>query len=235
MAIQKMRINQRTSSGYDTLYPQTTADMVLDEASGKTVANHIHDYVKHPGIATTTNSGNAYTVTLSPAPTSYVNGMGLVVTANADATGDTKELAKLLGEFYAYIANGEELTWEGVQEAAQGAADWLWNNRKQTTDEYSAEILRDLRTRGVSFNEDQKSEAAVTHDTFANYRKALFGSVKITENGMPLDDAWQELSAHYPGVFPEDTNSGDMPRANAIIGAPEEFLLQKSTYLFRDE
>ena len=142
-----------------------------------------------------------------------------VLKKTADATGDTKELAKLLGEFYAYIANGEELTWEGVKEAAQGAADWLWNNRKQATDEYSAEILRDLRTRGVSFNEDQKSEAAVTHDTFANYRKAMFGSVKITENGMPLDEAWHELSGLFPGVFPEGTNSGDMPRALVDIVA----------------
>ena len=148
---------------------------------------------------------------------SSVESAARVLKKTADAAGDTKELAKLLGEFYTYIVNGEELTWEGVQEAAQGAADWLWNNRRQTTDEYSAEILKDLRTRGISFNEDQKSEAAVTHDTFANYRKALFGSVKITENGMPLDDAWQELSAHYPGVFPEDTNSGDMPRALADI------------------
>ena len=150
---------------------------------------------------------------------SSVEAAARVLKKTADATGDTKELAKLLGEFYAYIANGEELTWEGVQESAQGAADWLWNNRKQTTDEYSAEILRDLRTRGVSFNEDQKAEAAVTHDTFANYRKALFGSVKITENGMPLDEAWHELSGLYPGVFPEDTNSGDMPRALVDIVA----------------
>ena len=164
---------------------------------------------------------------------SSVEAAARVLKKNADATGDTKELAKLLGEFYAYIANGEELTWECVQEAAQEAADWLWNNRKQTTDEYSAEILRDLRTRGVSFNEDQKSEAAVTHDTFANYRKALFGSVKITENGMPLDEAWHELSALYPGVFPEDTNSGDMPRV--LVDIVARLRSSDGTYMGYDE
>lgn len=164
---------------------------------------------------------------------SSVEAAARVLKKTADATGDTKELAKLLGEFYAYIANGEELTWEGVQEAAQEAADWLWNNRKQTTDEYSAEILRDLRTRGVSFNEDQKSEAAVTHDTFANYRKALFGSVKITENGMPLDEAWHELSTLYPGVFPEDTNSGDMPRV--LVDIVARLRSSDGTYMGYDE
>ncbi|MCM3730081.1 hypothetical protein M3196_00155 [Fictibacillus nanhaiensis] len=48
---------------------------------------HKADYVKHSGEATTTNSSNAYSVTLSPAPTSYVNRMGVVVTINADSTG----------------------------------------------------------------------------------------------------------------------------------------------------
>ena len=164
---------------------------------------------------------------------SSVESAARVLKKTADATGDTKELARLLGEFYAYIANGEELTWEGVQEAAQGAADWLWNNRKQTADEYSTEILKDLRTRGVSFNEDQKSEAAVTHDTFANYRKALFGSVKITENGMPLDEAWHELSGLYPGVFPEDTKSGDMPRV--LVDIVARLRSSDGTYIGYDE
>ena len=164
---------------------------------------------------------------------SSVEASARVLKKSADATGDTKELAKLLGDFYSYIANGEELTWEGVKEAAKPAADWLWNNRKHTIDEYSAEILKELRTRGISFSEDQKSEAAMTHDTFANYRKALFGSVKITNDGMPLDEAWHELSGMYPDVFSEDTNSSDMPRE--LVDIVDRLRSSNGTYIGYDE
>ena len=136
---------------------------------------------------------------------------------SADAKGDTQELAQLLTDFYSYISGSPDLTWEGVKEAAQKAADWLWENRREVVDEYSAEILQDLRTRNISLSDSQKAEAAVTYDTFGNYRKSLFGSVKITGDGLALDEAWQELSGLYPGVFDENMNANDMPAALADI------------------
>ncbi|WP_342544751.1 hypothetical protein [Lysinibacillus sp. FSL W7-1291] len=45
---------------------------------------HIVDYVKHPGYGVTTFSSPTYSVTLSPAPTQYVDGMGIVLRLNAD-------------------------------------------------------------------------------------------------------------------------------------------------------
>ncbi|MGG3448618.1 hypothetical protein ABER98_01655 [Domibacillus aminovorans] len=47
MVIRKMRINQRSATGYDVLYPETSASMVIDEATGKTVASHLADDEKH--------------------------------------------------------------------------------------------------------------------------------------------------------------------------------------------
>lgn len=49
--------------------------------------NHLKDYVDHPGTGTTTNAGNAYSVTLTPAPTAYTDLMGVKVKINADSTG----------------------------------------------------------------------------------------------------------------------------------------------------
>lgn len=46
--------------------------------------NHVADYVKHPGYGVTTFSSPTYSVTLSPAPTQYVDGMGLILRLNAD-------------------------------------------------------------------------------------------------------------------------------------------------------
>jgi phage-related tail fiber protein len=50
-------------------------------------AAHLADYVKHPAYAVATGSANAYSVTLNPAPTSYVEGMAIAVKINVDNTG----------------------------------------------------------------------------------------------------------------------------------------------------
>lgn len=51
------------------------------------VTSHLDDYVKHPAYAVATGSANAYSVTLNPAPTSYVEGMAIAVKINVDNTG----------------------------------------------------------------------------------------------------------------------------------------------------
>lgn len=63
----------------------------------------------------------------------------------ADAKGNKNELAKLLNSLYEYIAKGEELTWEGVKEAAAPAVEWLQgheNTKKQIADyAYDEELI----------------------------------------------------------------------------------------------
>ncbi|WP_049753993.1 hypothetical protein [Anoxybacillus flavithermus] len=51
------------------------------------VSEHSADYVKHPAYAVASGSANTYTVTLNPAPTSYVEGMAIAVKINVDNTG----------------------------------------------------------------------------------------------------------------------------------------------------
>ncbi|MFG3612366.1 hypothetical protein [Rummeliibacillus stabekisii] len=80
------------------------------EALDKKVNEHSADYVLHPGVATTTNNSNAYAVTLDPAPTSYVNGMGLVLTINADSTGATTINVNGLGAKSIKKASGSDVT-----------------------------------------------------------------------------------------------------------------------------
>jgi hypothetical protein len=56
-------------------------------ASYDAVQSHLSDYVRQPGYAVATGSANTYAVTLSPAPTSYIDGMGIVVKINVANTG----------------------------------------------------------------------------------------------------------------------------------------------------
>lgn len=56
-------------------------------ASYDTVNTHLSDYVRQPGYTVTTGSANTYAASLNPAPTSYTDGMGIVVKINAANTG----------------------------------------------------------------------------------------------------------------------------------------------------
>ena len=91
-----------------TLNNKASAQSVSDLSDE--VATHKADYVKHPGFGTASGTANTYTVTLDPAPTSYIEGMGVVVAINADATGASTLNVNGLGVVPLKKANGNDAT-----------------------------------------------------------------------------------------------------------------------------
>ena len=84
-------IVQRDSAGrFKAAAPAAADDIARKDtvdAVQTNLNNHIADYARHPGYGVTGGSGNAYTVMLSPAPSAYTDGMGIVIKANRDNTG----------------------------------------------------------------------------------------------------------------------------------------------------
>lgn len=81
-----------------------------DKADKKEFDEHQADYVSHPGTGTTTNSGNAFAVTLNPVPISYVDKMGLILTINADSTGSSTINVNGLGAKPIKKTNGNDVS-----------------------------------------------------------------------------------------------------------------------------
>lgn len=94
------KVSQLSDQGIDT------STLVTEEE----FTSHKTDYVKHPGTGTTTNTGNAYAVTLNPAPSSYVDKMGLILTINADSTGASTINVNGLGAKAIKKSNGNDVT-----------------------------------------------------------------------------------------------------------------------------
>lgn len=63
-----------------------TDNKVVNEVNTN-LSSHMADYVRQPGYGVTTGSANTYVLTLNPAPTSYVDGMGIAVKINVANTG----------------------------------------------------------------------------------------------------------------------------------------------------
>ena len=73
-----------------------------------TVTNHIEDYVSHYGYAvTTSDEEHNYMITLNPAPTSYVDGMGIRIKLDVDNPDDSEINVNDLGWKKIYTSNGE--------------------------------------------------------------------------------------------------------------------------------
>lgn len=88
------------------------------------------------------------------------------------------------------------------------------NDRKENykITDYSKGILDDVRTTPIRLSESQKAEIEYTTGmTYNDWRKSMFGKLRINENGTALDSIWGELSAKYPVTFDSETNWRDQP------------------------
>lgn len=136
--------------------------------------------------------------------------------AKANANGDTKALAKLLEDFYGYIAKGDEVTWESVMERARPAVDWLLENEKKSfeRDQYAQEVLDFIKGRSFYIDDVQKGEAKYAYGSYQAFRQKLFGTFNISDGARgSLDSFWKELSEEHPYYFPEGVTGGDQVTA----------------------
>lgn len=95
------------------LSPDSITDNYLKQTGNNILPNfnaHIADYVRQPGYGVTTGSANTYAITLSPAPTSYVDGMGIVAKINVANTGASTINVNSLGAKSIVDSKGNALT-----------------------------------------------------------------------------------------------------------------------------
>jgi hypothetical protein len=97
-----------TTSGAQT--KANTAESNAKTYSDTQLGTHTSDYVKHPGFGSTTGTANTYSITLTPAPTSYLDGMAVSIKINVDSTGASTLNVNGLGAKGLKKANGTDIT-----------------------------------------------------------------------------------------------------------------------------
>lgn len=88
MATIKTQNNRRNTAntGWDVIHQETSADIVLMD-DGTNVKAHVIDTIKHVLYGTTTGTANIYVLTLSPVPSSLVDGFAICAKINILNTG----------------------------------------------------------------------------------------------------------------------------------------------------
>lgn len=108
------RIIQRDAAGRAKVAAPDAADDIARKDTVDAVQNnlnsHMADYVRHPGYAIASGSANTYSVTLSPAPTTYLEGMAIAVKINVDNTGASTINVNGLGSKTIKKPNGSDVS-----------------------------------------------------------------------------------------------------------------------------
>lgn len=122
-----------------------------------------------------------------------------------------------LNDLYTYLANGENgetPIWNEAYSRAYDVAVSILENASTLDDEMYreyADLRKYLRTVGMTLDR-QYSHDLYGYENLNDFRKAYMGRIKLVNDGLPVDSAYQELAARYPEFFDEtrDMNQADM-------------------------
>jgi hypothetical protein len=124
---------------------------------------------------------------------------------------DKGQLVNSLKDVYTFIANSPVLTWEDIFERCYRVAEDMIAEAKpeKVVDDYSKQILRNIKSKRISFSEMQKQEAS--HIFGKNWNRNFFGRTTLTDDGIPVENQWREWASMYPDIFDADITDTDMP------------------------
>lgn len=137
------------------------------------------------------------------------------------SSADVEETRDSLDALYTYMANGEDKNppvWEDLFRSAYDVAESILTNASVTDtemyDEYKG--LRDyLRTTGISIDKQYENDIP-GYENLSEFRRANFGRIKLVNDGLPIDTAYQEISSMYPEFFDEDKTSNPADQLSRI-------------------
>lgn len=117
-----------------------------------------------------------------------------------------------LDALYTYMANGEDgagPVWDDVYRRAYDTARGILEQSSIINDELYREYkdLRDyLRTTGITLMPEYDRDL-MGYESLSDFRKSNFGRIKIVNDGLPVDVAYQELESRFPGLFDSDEHT----------------------------
>lgn len=117
-------------------------------------------------------------------------------------------------KIFDYLANNENADYQGAMQLCTDVAKAVIEKSSSLdtsmSDAYS-EFRNEMRTRRISFSDEQKQELAYAYGSYRTGRNKLMGKTIITNDGISLDSLWSELCVKYPELFEYDTQETEQP------------------------
>nr|DAK55369.1 MAG TPA: PolyVal ADP-Ribosyltransferase [Caudoviricetes sp.] len=114
---------------------------------------------------------------------------------------DKEQLINALTNLYGYMAEKDAKADQVWDVARSIATDIITNStyNKEISD-YAKGILKDIKSSKVALSETQKQEVAYVYGSYTEYKRINKG-VNTSDNGIYLDEKWQEWAEVYPELF----------------------------------
>lgn len=149
-----------------------------------------------------------------------------------------EEIFSALKTFYDSVGEGV-FTGDYIDIVSRDIAARILENSKYNREvsEENRAILKEIREYPITFNEEQKREAAYLYGgSFNEYRTRNFGRLRlVNESEVSLDAFWQEMNDKYPWLFDADISPAEMPaRLLEVVGALSETYDDPNGLTFED-
>ena len=140
--------------------------------------------------------------------------MARKVKTAAQSTMETEELAGKLKHIYDYVERGgKNASMEEVDSELNALAEEIMATSRTLDYEHEERVqpIRDyLRKKAIKLTDEQRKEAAGLVGNIGTYRRMLFGKVRLSNEGTPLDTLWGELTDMDAELFPADAGESEM-------------------------
>lgn len=73
------------------------------------------------------------------------------------------------------------------------------------------EFKKKLKSTRIKLSDQQKKEVAYYYDSYENFRRKMFGTLTLTEDGEYLDSVWSEIVDYSDGYLEYDANYAEQP------------------------
>lgn len=147
---------------------------------------------------------------------SSINTVAKRIYKEANARGNVDEFAKLLGNLYNGVINGEEITLD----MNNSVVDWLVEHHKAADKnaDYQA-VMKSLRGSKVYLSPSLRTEIEALYGSVAEYSSLINNAIRFTndETDARFDDVWDELANEFSEFFDGNTTEINQPAVLADV------------------
>ena len=128
--------------------------------------------------------------------------------SQADA-GETRLMLDGLYQYMASGENGESAVWEEVYQQAREIAEDVLHKSVEVDDEMYreyADLRKYLRETPISIAAEDVADIDGV-ESLQEFRKKYWGRIRLSNDGIRIDDIYSELAAEYPALFDAETET----------------------------
>ena len=128
------------------------------------------------------------------------------------STYDVSDLQHNLKNIFAYLKDTQNVSFEDMTKVMKEVAKPVLEQSTQIDESQKQDyeqFKNYLSKYKIKLNKGQREAVEYTYDNYNDFRKSMFGTLTLSNNGTYLDDIWSDIVEHSGYRLSYDTNDSD--------------------------